>query len=193
MVSFLSVCFTDSFWCDALEHLTGAVALLLQLYGLANPEDKRLRQMSVLAALVFALNHFSVGAVGAMGVNLLLAVRTHMSNQLQGASRKKRLLWFVLLSMGTTVALLLPGITPLSLFLAFSALWIGYAYFFQAGVALRMSLGINKLLWLANAFAYDSVWQVVLCLLGAGASFFGAWRVAQEARQKSPGNPSWVS
>ena len=193
MGSLFSVCFTDSFWCDALEHLTGAVALLLQLYGLAHPEDKRLRQMSVLAAIVFALNHFSVGAVGAMGVNLLLAVRTHMSNRLLGASQATRLFWFVLLSLGTTLALLLPGVTPLSLFLTLSALWIGYAYFFQAGVALRMSLGINKLLWLANAFAYDSEWQVLLCMLGAGASFFGAWRVTRGAHQKSLETPSGAS
>lgn len=175
----LNVCSPGGLACSLLEHVTGAVALILQLYGLSHPQDKRLREMSAIAALVFALNHFSLGAVGAAGVNVLLAIRVQASIYLERSAPIPKFFWFCAFTAGTTAAMLLPGITPLALLLGASAVWIGYAYFYQSGISLRVSLGINKLLWIANAIAYDSVWQFALAALGGAASFVGAWRVYQ--------------
>lgn len=178
-LSVLNACAPGGWFCTALEHCTGAAALVLQVYGLAHPQDTRLRQMALIAALMFVFNNFAIGAVGAAGVNLLLAIRVYASAQLENSAPGPKLLWFMAFTAGTTLAMLAPGVTALSLVLGASSAWIGYAFFYQTGVALRVSLGINKLLWIANAVAYDSGWQVILCLIGGVASFVGAWRVYQ--------------
>lgn len=184
-IDFLSACTAGGSLCASLEHLSGAGALLLQLYGLSHPADSRLRDMSILAALLFVVNNWSIGAVGAAGVNLLLAARVYASARLDKVGPASRLGWFCIFSFSTTLAMILPGVTPLALLLSASSLWIGYAYFYQEGAGLRVSLGLNKLLWIANAVTYDSTWQVVLCVLGALASFVGAWRVRERQAPES--------
>lgn len=54
-----------------------------------------------------------------------------------------------------------------------------YAMFYMRGVLLRVAMIGVAALWMFNALAYDSWWQMAANLLNGGAAAYGAWRSAK--------------
>ena len=54
-----------------------------------------------------------------------------------------------------------------------------YAMFYMRGVLLRVAMMGVAALWMFNALAYDSWWQMIANTLNGGAAAHGAWRSTQ--------------
>ena len=54
-----------------------------------------------------------------------------------------------------------------------------YAMFYMRGVFLRVAMIGVAALWMFNALAYDSWWQMTANALNGGAAAYGAWRSTQ--------------
>jgi len=88
--------------------------------------------------------------------------------------------WVLLLSLLVTLvlgALTWNGVT--TLFSMAGSMLATYAMFYMRGVALRLAMIAVAGLWMYNAWAYDSWWQMFGNTLNGVAAAFGAWRAAK--------------
>lgn len=161
------------------EHLTGALALGLNVYALASSKDGRLRELSTLASVTMLAHNLFIGAMTAAALHTLFILRTRTSTWLleAGAVRKR---WacagFVSATLAFGAATYTGGVSAL---LMAGSCCVTTAFFFSRGAVLRAVIGLNSLVWLVNAVVYDSAWQFASGVLGAGSAALGVWRTSR--------------
>jgi len=162
-------------------HATGVCALALNTAALAHRCERALRLQSGLSGLLWALNNLLLGAHIAAAMNLVSAGRTATSAVTLRATRGLRLAVFsafVALTLG--VGLITWHGWPSALIVAASLLSTVAVFYLRAG-ALRLAMLAVSLLWMVNAWQYDSWEQLLANLITAAAALAGAWRARATA------------
>jgi hypothetical protein len=167
-----------------LIHASGLIALVLNIQGLVRPCDRTLRKTTGIAAFLWALNNFLLGAHTAAALSAVSVGRQVSATAVQSSTELKRRL-----ACGGFMALsLLVGAWtwhgPTTIFTVSAVLIATYAMFHLHGFALRMSMLLVSVLWMANAFAFDSLEQMAANLATGVAAAIGALR-SQGARPAS--------
>lgn len=165
-----------------LIHATGFAALALNVTALVHRSDRSLRSTTGWASALWAVNNLLMGAQSAAALSVLSVGRQASASVVQDRSAMTRHLactGFVLLTF-VLAALTWNGVA--TLLITAGSLLATVAMFYMRGVPLRLAMIGVAALWMYNAWAYDSWWQMFANLLTAGAAAFGAWR----ARAVSP-------
>jgi len=162
-----------------LVDVTGLAALSFNVAGLVRTSDRSLRRSSGWASALWAANNLLMGAQSAAVLSALSVGRQVSASSTQGSSEKiKRLccgaFLLVTLLLG---ALTWNGVT--TIFSMAGSMLATYAMFYMRGVALRLAMIGAASLWMYNAWAYDSWWQMLGNSLSASAAAYGAWRASQ--------------
>lgn len=164
-------------------HITGLLALGLNIYGLASADDRNLRTVAVWASLLMCVHNLLIGAATAAALHTLLILRTLCSTRLVGASKRTQQ-WACAGFLGATIAF--GGATysgEVSALLVAGSCCVTVAFFFARGAPLRAVIGANCLVWLVNAAEYGSAWQFVSGLLGASSAAIGTWKILRAKNQ----------
>jgi hypothetical protein len=167
-------------------HATGLCALALNTAALAHRCERMLRLQSGLSGLLWAINNLLLGAHTAAAMNLVSAGRTATSAVTLRATPRLRLAvfaGFAVLTLGVGIATWQGW--PSSLIVAASLLST-VAVFHLRGQALRLAMLAVSLLWMVNAWQFDSWEQMLANLLTAAAALAGAWRGAASATAGLP-------
>jgi hypothetical protein len=160
-------------------HATGLCALALNTAALAHPCERALRLQSGLAGVLWALNNLLLGAHTAAAMSLVSAGRTATSAVTLRATPTLRLAVFTAFAALTlAVGLLTWHGWPATLIVAASLLST-VAVFYLRARALRLAMLAVSLLWMVNAWQYDSWEQMLANLITAAAALAGAWRSAR--------------
>jgi len=174
-----------------LIHATGLIALYLNIRGLVRPCDRTLRQTTGVAAFLWALNNFLLGAYAAAALSLVSAGRQVSATAVQSSTQRKRMLacgGFMLLSLAVGV---FTWHGPTTMFTLGAVLLTTYAMFYMHGSRLRMSMLLVSMLWMVNAFAFDSLEQMAANLATAVAAVIGARR-SKASLQRDVGDGPFV-
>ena len=164
---------------DLLIHATGVCALALNVIALVRTCEKKLRVQSGLAGVIWALNNLLLGAHTAAALSLVSAGRTATSAMtLQAAERLRRgaFLAFVLVTLVVS-AFTWKGWGCGAI--AVASIMSTYAMFYMRGRALRWSMLASSILWMVNAWTYDSWEQLLANAATAAAALYGARRAEQ--------------
>ncbi len=162
-----------------LVHATGLCALALNLVALVCTCERSLRFRSGIAGMVWALNNFLLGANVAAALSVVSAGRTATSAvTLNRAGAQRRL------AFGGFCALtVLVGAATWtgwgSVLMIVASLISTYAVFHLTGRSLRWVMLAVSAMWMVNAWSYGSWEQMAANVLSAGASLYGACRVAR--------------
>lgn len=159
-----------------LIHATGLIALYFNIQGLVRPCDRTLRQTTGVAAFLWALNNFLLGAHAAAALSVVSAGRQVSATAVQSGTQRKRMLAcgaFMLLSLVVGVC---TWHGPTTIFTLGAVLLATVAMFHMQGFQLRMAMLLVSMLWMFNAFAFDSLEQMAANLATAVAAIIGAWR-----------------
>lgn len=164
-------------------HATGVVSLILTVAGLVVRNDATLRKNSFWASIFTIAHNALIGSATATALCSIIFLRNYMAIRPNSLTMRKRVLLCGAFMLVTWVAAALTWNGPISAVLAFGSSCVTYAFFFLAGVRLRLVIGMNCLLWLSNAIIYESPWQFATGCLAAGAAFTGAWRIRRQNQQ----------
>lgn len=164
-------------------HATGVVSLILTVAGLVVRNDATLRKNSFWASIFTIAHNALIGSATAMALCSIIFLRNYMAIRPNSLTMRKRVLLCGAFMLVTWVAAALTWNGPISAVLAFGSSCVTYAFFFLAGVRLRLVIGMNCLLWLSNTIIYESPWQFATGCLAAGAAFTGAWRIRRQNQQ----------
>ncbi|MBS0340040.1 MAG: YgjV family protein [Proteobacteria bacterium] len=159
-----------------LIHITGLVALVLNVRGLIGSSDKSLRAASGIASAIWALNNFLLGAHTAAALSAVSVGRQASAEAVQCRSARTRLAAFLAIVAITVVASALTWKGSTSLFTGAGSLVASWAMFYLRGIALRLAMVLVAALWMYNAVAYNAWWQIVANGAAGGAALLGAWR-----------------
>jgi hypothetical protein len=161
-------------------HATGLGALVLNVIALVCTCERSLRLRSGIAGMVWALNNFLIGANVAALLSVLGAGRTATSAVTLGAGRPRAIAFAAFAALTLAVGVLTWGGWA-SLLMVLASLMSTYAVFHLTGRSLRWAmLGVSAL-WMFNAWSYGSWEQMAANVISAGASLYGACRVAGSA------------
>jgi len=158
-------------------HITGLVALAINVSGLIRPSDKALRARAGWASALWALNNLFMGAHGAAALNVLSAGRQASANVLVDKARHIKLAAFLTFE---GLCLLTAWITwsgPVTVFTTAGSMLATFAMFYLGGMWLRATMAFTSVLWCYNAIVYDSWYQLIANLIAFGAAGYGAWKV----------------
>ena len=161
-----------------LVHATGLAALGLNLRGVLTRHDRRLRATTGVAALLWALNNFLIGAETAAVLSIIAAGRQAGS---VAAERRPRIqAWTCAAFIALNIA---AGIVTWdgwpSVEIVAASVAVTYAMFFLSGVKLRLVMLVSAILWGFNAVAFHSWEQILANVLCAVAAMLGAWRASR--------------
>ncbi|WP_180129683.1 YgjV family protein [Rhodoferax sp. BLA1] len=162
-----------------LVDITGLAALSLNIAGLVRTSDRSLRHSTGWASALWAANNLLMGAQSAAALSALSVGRQVSASNAQGRSARTKL-WSCLAFLLVTLllgALTWNGVT--TLFSMAGSMLATYAMFYMRGVALRLAMIGVASLWMYNAWAYDSWWQMLGNTLNGVAAAYGAWRAAK--------------
>jgi hypothetical protein len=159
-----------------LIHFTGVVALALNVSGLIGSSDKSLRKSTGLASAIWALNNFLLGAYTAAALSAVSVGRQACAEAVQARTSRIRLLAFLSVAAVTLVVSALTWNGKTTLCTGAGSLVGTFAMFYLRGTALRLAMVLVASLWMYNAWAYNSVWQMVANFASGGAALLGAWR-----------------
>jgi predicted acyltransferase len=159
-----------------LIDATGVIALSLNVSALVRPSDRALLRNSGWASAIWAVNNLLIGAHTAAALSALSVGRQAGASWLQDHPVRTRAVMFVVLVAAT---LLIAGLTwngTNTLFPVAGSLIASYAMLHLRGAALRWAMVLVNALWMFNAVAYDSQWQIAANALAGTAAAVGAWR-----------------
>ena len=162
-----------------LVDVTGLAALSLNVAGLVRTSDRSLRHSTGWASALWAANNLLMGAQSAAVLSALSVGRQVSASNTQGSSEKTKRLCcgaFLLVTL-LLGALTWNGVT--TLFSMAGSMLATYAMFYMRGVALRLAMICVAGLWMYNAWAYDSWWQMLGNPLNGAAAAYGAGRAAK--------------
>ena len=166
-----------------LIHATGLAALALNVSGLVRRSDRSLRRSAGWASALWAANNFLVGAHGAAALSMLSVGRQASAQAVQGRSDRTRLVHCGLFLAVTLAVGLLTWNGVASLFTTAGSMLATYAMFTLRGVGLRLAMVAVAAMWMVNAWAYDSWWQMFGNTLNGGAAAYGAWRANRQSAE----------
>ncbi len=162
-----------------LIDVTGMAALTLNVAGLVRTSDRSLRHSTGWASALWAANNLLIGAQSAAALSVLSVGRQVSASSVQGRSDRTK--WFTCLAFLVVTlgigALTWDGMT--TLFAMAGSMLATYAMFFMRGVALRVAMIGVASLWMYNAWAFDSWWQMFANTLNGTAAAYGAWRASK--------------
>ena len=161
-----------------LIHVSGLVALALNVVALVCTCERSLRLRSGVAGMIWALNNFLMGANVAAALSVLGASRTATSAVTLGASRSRAIAFASFAAATLAVGLLTWGGWA-SLLLVVASLLSTYAVFHLTGPSLRWVMLAVSGLWMFNAWSMGSWEQMAANVISAAASLWGACRVTR--------------
>jgi hypothetical protein len=161
-----------------LIHATGLGALVLNVVALACTCERSLRLRSGAAGMAWALNNFLMGANVAAALSVLGASRTAAAAITLNA-RRARAIGFAVFALATVAVGAWTWGGWASLMIVAASLLSTYAVFHLTGAALRWVMLAVSALWMFNAWSVGSWEQMAANVLSAGASLYGACRVAR--------------
>ncbi len=163
-----------------LIHVTGLLALALNVVALACTCERTLRLRSGIAGMAWALNNFLIGANVAAALSVVSASRTATSAVTLGARRSRAIGFGVFAALTLSVgALTWAGWA--SLLMVVASLLSTYAVFHLTGRSLRWAMLAVSALWMFNAWSVGSWEQIAANVISAAASLYGACRVTRAA------------
>jgi hypothetical protein len=151
----------------------------LNIAGLVRTSDRSLRHSTGWASALWAANNLLMGAQSAAALSALSVGRQVSASNVQGGSERTKLFSCLAFLLVTLVlgTLTWNGVT--TLFSMAGSMLATYAMFYMRGVALRLAMIGVASLWMYNAWAYDSWWQMLGNTLNGVAAAYGAWRASQ--------------
>ena len=155
---------------------TGILALSLNVSALVRPSDRTLLKTTGWASAIWALNNLLLGALTAAALSALSVGRQLGAVALHDRPGRVKAIAFASLVMAT---LLIAGLTwngSHTVFPVAGSLVGTYAVLYMRGAALRLAMVLVNALWMVNAVAYDSGWQMAANVLSGTAAAIGAWR-----------------
>lgn len=167
---------------ELLIHVTGLAALGLNVVALACTCERSLRLRSGAAGIVWALNNLLLGAHAAAALSVLSAGRTATSAATLNAARHLRLGAFVAFVTLTSIIGLLTWNGIPTLVMTVASLLSTYAVFHMTGKVLRWVMMLVSVMWMLNAWIYDSWEQMAANVLSAAACVMGARRIGRTIR-----------
>lgn len=160
-----------------LIHATGLFALALNVVALVCSCERTLRLRSGVAGMAWALNNLLLGAYVAAALSVVSAGRTATSAVTLGARRSRALAFAGFATLTLVVGVLTWGGWA-SLLIIAASLISTYAVFHLTGRSLRWVMVAVSALWMFNAWSVGSWEQIAANVISAGASIFGACRIA---------------
>ena len=160
-------------------NASGLAALAINVSGLVSRSDRSLRSTNGWASVLWAANNFLMGADSAAALSALSAGRQASESVVQGKSGRARMLTCMTFLAVTLVLGMLTWNGTVTLVTTAGSMLSTYAMFYMRGVLLRVAMIGVAALWMFNALAYDSWWQMAANLLNGGAAAYGAWRSAK--------------
>ena len=161
-----------------LIHVSGLLALTLNVVALVCTCERSLRLRSGVAGMVWALNNFLMGANVAAALSVVSAGRTATSAVTLGERRSRRI-GFAIFALRTLAVGLWTWGGWASLLMVVASLMSTYAVFHLTGRSLRWVMLAVSALWMVNAWSYGSWEQMTANVLSAAASLYGACRIGQ--------------
>lgn len=162
-----------------LVHVTGLAALAFNISGLVRTSDKSLRNSTGWASALWAANNLLIGAQSAAALSVLSVGRQASASAVQGRSDRTKLVTCTAFLALTLAVGLLTWNGMATLFTTAGSMLTTYAMFYIRGAVLRIAMVGVAALWMNNAWAYDSWWQMFGKGLNGGAAAYGAWRAAK--------------
>ncbi len=160
-------------------HVTGFAALAFNIFGLVGTSDRSLRSSTGWASALWAANNLIIGANSAAALSALSVGRQASASAVQDKSKRSKVLSCAAFLAVTILIGALTWNGAVTLVTMAGSMLSTYAMFFMRGVFLRVAMIAVASLWMFNAFAYDSWWQMAANALNGGAAAFGAWRSAK--------------
>ena len=164
-----------------LIHVSGLVALALNVVALVCTCERSLRLRSGVAGMIWALNNFLMGANVAAALSVVSAGRTAASAVTLGERRARSVVFAGFAALTLAVGLWTWGGWA-SLLMVGASLLSTYAVFHLTGRSLRWVMVTVSALWMFNAWSVGSWEQIAANVISAAASLYGACRVARPAR-----------
>ena len=161
-----------------LIHVSGLVALALNVVALVCTCERSLRLRSGVAGMIWALNNFLMGANVAAALSVVSAGRTATSAVTLG-QRGARTIGFSIFALLTLAVGLWSWGGWASLLMVAASLLSTYAVFHLTGRSLRWVMLAVSALWMFNAWSYGSWEQMAANVISAAASLYGACRVGR--------------
>jgi hypothetical protein len=168
-----------------LQHAadaTGLVALGMNIRALLGVSDRHLMRASGIASALWALNNLLIGAHTAAALSALSVGRQATAEKLQDGRAVPRAVAFAILLVATLSIAWLTWEGPVSLFVVAGSVTMTWAVFYTRGAGLRLAMLAANAMWMVNAVAHDSWWQIAASVLVGGAAALGAWRARQAQR-----------
>lgn len=165
-----------------LVHATGLAALAFNVSGLVGRSDRALRHSTGWASALWAANNLLMGAQSAAALSALSVGRQASASAVQGRSERTKLFSCIAFLAVTLAVGLLTWNGLASLFMTAGSMLATYAMFYMRGVALRVAMVGVAVLWMYNAWAYDSWWQMFGNTVNGGAAAYGAWQASKAAQ-----------
>jgi hypothetical protein len=163
-----------------LIHVSGLVALALNVVALVCTCERSLRLRSGVAGMIWALNNFLMGANVAAALSVVSAGRTAASAVTLG-ERRPRAIVFAIFAVLTLVVGWLTWGGWASLLMIVASLMSTYAVFHLTGRSLRWVMLAVSALWMFNAWSVGSWEQMAANVISAAASLYGACRMSRPA------------
>jgi hypothetical protein len=175
------------------EHIidaTGFIALSLNVGAAMASSDRTLRRRSGWASAVWALNNLLIGAQAAAALSVLSVARQAGASALRDHQRRTKAMAFAAL---VTATLLIGAVTWNGMATAFpvaGSLTATYAMLYMRDVSLRLAMVVVNALWMVNAVAYHSGWQLASAGIAGTAAGIGAWRARRASDFEEGHNPT---
>jgi hypothetical protein len=163
-----------------LIHVSGLLALALNVVALVCTCERSLRLRSGVAGMIWALNNFLMGANFAAALTVLSASRTATSAVTLGERRSRTIAFAGFAALTLAIGIWTWGGWA-SLLMVVASLMSTYAVFHLTGRSLRWVMLAVSALWMFNAWSYGSWEQMAANVISAAASLYGACRVGRTA------------
>jgi membrane-associated HD superfamily phosphohydrolase len=164
-----------------LINATGFAALVFNVTGLVRTSDRSLRHSTGWASALWAANNFLMGAQSAAALSALSVGRQASASVVQGRSNRTRLISCVAFLAVTLAVGVITWSGLASLLTTAGSMLATYAMFYMRGALLRVAMVGVAALWMYNAWAFDSWWQMLGNAVNGGAAAWGAWRAKSAA------------
>ncbi|MGH8821380.1 MAG: YgjV family protein [Rhodoferax sp.] len=163
-----------------LVNASGLAALAFNVSGLVGRSDRSLRRSNGWASALWAANNLLIGADSAAALNAMSVGRQASASVVLDKNDDRTKMLTCMAFLAVTLALsILTWNGTVTLVTTAGSMLSTYAMFYMRGVFLRVAMIGVAALWMFNALAYDSWWQMIANALNGGAAAYGAWRSTQ--------------
>jgi hypothetical protein len=159
-----------------LVDVTGLVALSLNLSALVRSSDRALVRTTGLASAIWALNNLLIGAQTAAALSALSVGRQVSASFLRDQSMRTKAIAVAIIAAATLLIAAATWSGFGTMFPVLGSLMASYAMFYMRDAALRWAMVAVNALWMVNAVAAGSWWQIAANGIAGAAGVIGAWR-----------------